>query len=328
MGTTSDKLAYLNQTKAEIKNAIIEKGVEVADTDSFRSYANKIAQIKAGSDEPPKMFGVSLNDLFGTLDSNGILTPNSWNGELDFTGVRVLFSKALTGLFYEDTKVTSVNFPTLTHINFSSLEKTFRGCTNITSINLSSVTSVGQSGLGYTFYGCTKIQTVDLSSLTTFTSSNGLNYCFYGCTGLLSVDLSSLTDTNKTGLYYCFNGCTKLTSVDLSSLAVVGEFGLGSAFYGCTNLENINFDSLTTLGKTAFGSAFYNCKKITKFSFPSLTSVLTDSFGSSTSNTAFRGCTALAEIHFRADMQSTIEAMSQYASKWGAPSTCEIYFDL
>lgn len=328
MGTTSDKLAYLNQTKTEIKNAIIEKGVEVADTDSFRSYANKIAQIKTGSDEPPKMFGVSLNDLLGNLDSNGTLTASSWNGELDFTGVKVLASNALRVLFTEDTKVKSVNFPTLTHINYCSLEKTFQKCTNLTSINLSSVTSVGQSGLGYTFYGCTKIQNVDLSSLATITNTNGLNYCFYGCTGLLSADLSSLTNTNKTGLYYCFNGCTKLTSVDLSSLTEVGEFGLGSAFYGCTNLENINFDSLTTLGKTAFGSAFYNCKKITKFSFPSLTSVQADSFGSSTSNTAFRSCTALAEIHFRADMQSTIEAMSQYANKWGAPSTCEIYFDL
>lgn len=43
-----DKLNYLQETKSQIKNAIIQKGVSVTDTDSFRSYANKIAQIESG----------------------------------------------------------------------------------------------------------------------------------------------------------------------------------------------------------------------------------------------------------------------------------------
>ena len=43
----AEKLNYLLETKNQIKNAIVEKGVSVSDTDSFRSYANKIAQIKS-----------------------------------------------------------------------------------------------------------------------------------------------------------------------------------------------------------------------------------------------------------------------------------------
>ena len=48
MGTTADKLNKLLETKAAIKNAIIAKGVEVADSDTFASYPAKIEAIEVG----------------------------------------------------------------------------------------------------------------------------------------------------------------------------------------------------------------------------------------------------------------------------------------
>jgi hypothetical protein len=44
----ADKLIYLNGTKEAIKEAIREKGVTVDDTDTFRSYAEKIGEIQTG----------------------------------------------------------------------------------------------------------------------------------------------------------------------------------------------------------------------------------------------------------------------------------------
>lgn len=44
----SEKLNYLLETKSQIKSAIEQKGVSIADTDSFRSYATKIGQIETG----------------------------------------------------------------------------------------------------------------------------------------------------------------------------------------------------------------------------------------------------------------------------------------
>ena len=41
-----NKLDYLNETKNLIKEAIINKGQEVLDTDTFRSYAEKINNIE------------------------------------------------------------------------------------------------------------------------------------------------------------------------------------------------------------------------------------------------------------------------------------------
>lgn len=51
MGSIADKLTYLQETKTAIKNAIIAKGVTVDDTDTFRSYANKIDSLKSGAKE-------------------------------------------------------------------------------------------------------------------------------------------------------------------------------------------------------------------------------------------------------------------------------------
>ena len=48
MGTIQEKLAYLNDTKSLIRNAIIDKGVAVSTTDTFRSYAEKIGLIQSG----------------------------------------------------------------------------------------------------------------------------------------------------------------------------------------------------------------------------------------------------------------------------------------
>lgn len=45
MGTTADKLEYLDGTKSAIKQAIVGKGVAVPDGTTFRAYAEKIGSI-------------------------------------------------------------------------------------------------------------------------------------------------------------------------------------------------------------------------------------------------------------------------------------------
>ena len=49
MGTVADKLNKVLSTKTDIKNAIIEKGVAVSDSDTFASYGDKIRSIKGDS---------------------------------------------------------------------------------------------------------------------------------------------------------------------------------------------------------------------------------------------------------------------------------------
>ena len=48
MGTTADKLEYLQGTKAAIKEAVVSKGVDVPESTTFRAYADKIGEISGG----------------------------------------------------------------------------------------------------------------------------------------------------------------------------------------------------------------------------------------------------------------------------------------
>lgn len=63
-----DKLSYLNETKQQIKQAIISKGVNIADSDSFRSYADKISNISGGGSIEPKP-SISGFGLVGYADA-------------------------------------------------------------------------------------------------------------------------------------------------------------------------------------------------------------------------------------------------------------------
>lgn len=50
MGTTTEKLTYLQGTKDAIKNAIVAKGVEVPEGTTFRGYAEKVGEIQVGGE--------------------------------------------------------------------------------------------------------------------------------------------------------------------------------------------------------------------------------------------------------------------------------------
>ena len=88
MGTLTEKLDYLKETKSQIKNALVSKGQEVSSSDTFRSYASKVLAIDTVNNEnltvDPKIssqtftptqghtgFGkVSVNAVISTIDSN------------------------------------------------------------------------------------------------------------------------------------------------------------------------------------------------------------------------------------------------------------------
>ena len=74
MGTLTDKLNKLAETKSAIKTAIVNKGVAVSDSDTFASYADKIASISGGGEPTEGLYGVFI------YDTNGNLTkPEEWD---------------------------------------------------------------------------------------------------------------------------------------------------------------------------------------------------------------------------------------------------------
>lgn len=49
MGTTIQKLAYLAQTKTDIRQALTDQGSDVTSEDTFRSYADFVSELSVGA---------------------------------------------------------------------------------------------------------------------------------------------------------------------------------------------------------------------------------------------------------------------------------------
>lgn len=65
MATIAEKLEYLDETKTQIKNALISKGATIADDDTFRSYATTITNLKTVP---------TLQAKTATVTANGTVT--------------------------------------------------------------------------------------------------------------------------------------------------------------------------------------------------------------------------------------------------------------
>lgn len=65
---TTKKLAYLAETKSLIKAALIEKGQSVSDTDTFRSYADKVLAIETGGGSVEGVHYVTFMSHDGTTE--------------------------------------------------------------------------------------------------------------------------------------------------------------------------------------------------------------------------------------------------------------------
>lgn len=60
-GTTACKLAVTNEAKTLIRNALINKGVDVPDTTPFRQYAGKVGEIQSGGSTETAQIQINNN---------------------------------------------------------------------------------------------------------------------------------------------------------------------------------------------------------------------------------------------------------------------------
>lgn len=155
---TADKLNYLLETKEEIKNAIVAKGVSVSDADTFRSYANKIAAIQTGST---------------TVDSkeDALLTGNITEYEND----RITSLRA-HGLSNYET-LESISLPNVTEIGEEGLAYN----PNLYSVRLDNVETLGMS----CFRDDYSLSEIELSNKITTIPAQ----CFYDCESLNTLKL-------------------------------------------------------------------------------------------------------------------------------------------
>ena len=310
MATIAEQLTSLANTKAAIKQSIINKGVQVADTDPFSAYPAKIGQISGGGGATTK-FGVSLDNLLGNVDGNGVYQLSDAPCTFDATSIKKLpdnLGDLFTYKFYKLPLTGTVDLSNYTHDAFNSgTAQFFTQAFSYTGVQ-KLITPRERDGVYamqfyQSFQHCDALKEIVFSNPIISSSAFGFTETFQRCD---------------------FSGA----SINFDIITSIGKHGFYGAFKYCKLPEEIRFTNLTEITDNfAFREAFSQTTGCKRYFFPSLTSVISDAFGSSTRLTWYNA-TDVEEIHFRADMQATIEAVTGYSSKFGAPSTCTIFFDL
>lgn len=234
MGTTTDKLNKLLQTKEAIKIAIKSKNIAVADSDPFSSYPSKISEISTGGGTG----GLDWSAIGYSACPESIIDGYNYAKQI-YDG----WNPKQTSLFYNGNS-NLVFFPLVDTSNVTSLYNAFYGCSSLISvplINTSKVTTFEKA-----FYNCSSLKDIallDMSSATT------LKQAFYGC----SLKNIPLFDTsNIQNFQNAFENCSSIQTVpsfDMSSATITTNM-----FYKCNALKTV--PSLNTINVTDMSSMF------------------------------------------------------------------------
>ena len=293
MATIAEQLTSLANTKAAIKQSIIDKGVQVADTDPFSAYPAKIGQIQTGGGATTK-YGVSIDNLLGNVDADGNYVKPTESFVLNLSGVK---SMPRYGMCYfaagsdadsASTPVHSliandlINVSAQSFGSFASNNKKFEHV-EMNNLEVAIGSGVFQNAFDY----------ATTASFQKLRRASG-NSIFSGAFGERQLDLSQVFPALE----------------EISDFSAMGNIILSSS----TNRVSITLPKLkSVIGASQYSATFSNVYG--DFYFPECNHIENYIF------TTNRNCV----LHLAAANQAAIEACTGYANKFGAS---EIYFDL
>ena len=276
MATIAENLTLLESTKANIKQAIVNKGVSVSDTDTFASYADKIGQISGGSSAAALDFG-SINYAYATtslkkgLDAS-VAYLNNWTGDNFPADSELMFmpkfeivdSKPVRLEYVGNTFPKLLIFPDIDfkHKDINGLQ--FFSNSKAISIHLKNINFTGS--LDSLFYECNNLVDITYSGLTIDSNVTNASSCFWNCSQLTAVpDLFNGAQTGLTTLTYMFFQCYGMTTIDLSSWKFGQVTNMKNMFRSCNNTITIDITGIDTSKMTStsnMDSIFEYCSKL------------------------------------------------------------------
>lgn len=276
-----DKSNYLLETKKQIKNAIMEKGVSITDTDSFRSYANKIGQIKEIEGDTSTTTGnwQPESDWFDiekileedteeyTMKIICLLTDELDDGSTTNTVRGGEKYKLSDGQIIEQSATTNLDISNL--FDTSKDKECRKGYktryiiyySNASTMNITipdNVVYIILDGVKFNsspFSNKRFVQSIKFNNNCKFTNTN-MNNMFYGCYSLQSVH--NLETSNVTNMNYMFSSCYLLQSVpNIDTSNVTSMTNMFSSCYSLQSVSNIDTSNVITMS-----SMFSNCKSL------------------------------------------------------------------
>lgn len=235
MGTTTDKLNKLLDTKEKIKTALEEK-VDAEVSDVFSSYPALIEALPSSVKTTMTSCGNSdslFNCDFSSIDLRG------W----DLSGITSLVKAFMS---------TSITYANLSNVkqNATSLAALFSGCSSLEEADVTGLCTSSCTDISAVFNACSKLKKI--KGLDTWDTSNvtDMPSTFCQCSSLEELDLSSWDFTNYKVCAGFLSGASSIKRLNLSN--ATGEFlyelfnGSGSYSPSAMDeliLRNINYNT-------------------------------------------------------------------------------------
>lgn len=170
MGTINEKINYLHETKNLIKSALISKGINVSDDDTFRSYVQKIiyyttdATATAEDIVEGKTAYVGGEKLVGTSKNNAEIEPTITSSA--FRLIR-----------------TIKEIPEINITNTSDFSYAFSDCEQLQNVP-SNLKTDNATNMSRMFMGCRSLQEIPPLNTNKVTD---FSWFLNGCSALLTV---------------------------------------------------------------------------------------------------------------------------------------------
>lgn len=296
--STADKLNALIQTKADIKQALIDKGQNP--TDVFSTYADDIRAIETGgggrdwtalgySGEPTSI-AEGYDYALYLLNNQDDLRVNDFENNKQITYLpngldwhSISYSSNKTQLFanssIEYVDILDLSKSLTTSTTFQYTTKLFYKCTNLKNINkiiLADNADANATDFTSAFEECTSLKSIgSIEGKIT-----NLKNAFYksGIEAIPEIDTSLCTNMNScfcysnikeadlskydlgkvTDFYNMFYSCGKLEKVIIPSNNIFSA----KFFYGCYSLSDLTIPDGWGAGQTDFSNLFDGCEKL------------------------------------------------------------------
>ena len=265
----ADKLQELINSKADMKSAIAEKGVNVEG--GLTTYAAAIRKIQQGSVDRFAAIGYNeantggfLQEVNAGLDvadeilaewnstGSSSIDMTKWkDNAVYFPAVDLTMKPSDMSFKFEDwSKLQVVSDLDFTGKTYS--RRLFYVCNSLKYIGNITGTE-GVTDMNCMFYDCkslTSIPQMDTSSVT------DMSHMFAGCTSLTSIP--QLNTNNVTDMSGMFEHCSSLTSIpQLDTSKVTNMRGMFSDCSSLTSIPQLNTSSVTDMF-----SMFWDCKSL------------------------------------------------------------------